>query len=324
MIPRVLFLSSRNYPFLGQLRQRLPANGLDVHFVDAEVEARMPSAEVLSQYQVLLLDTLVKRNHLAVLEHMKSLRWIHTLLAGVEEIPRGGLPSNVPLTNSRGVYKNSLAEFALFSMLYFAKSWARIQRQQRERKWVKFDCDELTGKTVAIIAYGAIGQATALRARAHGMRVIATRRNPDIGDAIVDKMYGPQDTAAVMSMADFVVCCAPLTPETRLMIGEREIRSMKKNAVFINMGRGWVVDELALINALKEERILGAALDVFHEEPLPESSPLWEMENVLLSPHCTDNTRTWRLDACNFFLDNWDRYLKQEPLLNIVDKEAGY
>lgn len=279
----------------------------------------------LSSYDVLLLDTHITQSMLKdYIPSLTTLRWIHTLLAGVDELPHQLLPPSIPLTNSRGVYKNSLAEFACFAMLYFAKDIPRILQQQRNKQWNKFNCEELTFKTVAILSFGAMGQATAVRARAHGMRVIATRRNPDIKDPLVEEMYGPQDTALVMSKADYIVCCSPLTPETRLMVGEKEIAAMKPTAVFINIGRGWVVDEPALIKALQEKRIRGAALDVFQQEPLPESSPLWSLENVLLSPHCTDNTMTWKQDSAKLFLDNVQRYISGDGLVNIVDKQAGY
>lgn len=293
---------------------------MDVHIAEDSLPLHVP----FSEYQVLLLDTNVKKQHLLpVLPRMSSLQWIHTLLAGVEEIPFDILP-DLPLTNSRGVYKNSLAEFVMFGMLYFAKQWSRVQEQQRAKVWVKFDCEELVGKTIAILSYGAIGQATALRAKAHGMKVIATRRNPSIKDEYVDEMYGPADTATVMAKADYIACCSPLTAETRLMVGAKEIDSMKKTAVFLNVGRGWVVDEPALIKALQEKRIRGAALDVFQEEPLPETSPLWGLENVLLSPHTTDNTITWKQDSARFFCDNLQRYIQGQPLENIVNKQIGY
>ena len=140
----------------------------------------------------------------------------------------------------------------------------------------------------------------------------------------MDKIYASEDRLEMISHADYIVASAPLTPETRSMIGEREFAAMKPEAVVINIGRGPVIDEAAMVRALSGKRIKGAALDVFDTEPLPEGHPLYKLENVLLSPHCADHTPDWLERAMRFFLDQFERYRKGEPLVNVVDKKLGY
>ena len=177
------------------------------------------------------------------------------------------------------------------------------------------------------MGYGDIGRAVASRARAMGMRVLALKRHAppvDSADAFADRVFGPENRMEMLSRSDYVVVTAPLTPETRGMIGDAEFAAMKPAAVIINVGRGPVIDEAAMVRALSERRIKGAALDVFDQEPLPEGHPFYKLDNVLLSPHCADHTATWIDDAMRFFLTQFERYRKGEPLLNVVDKRLGY
>jgi phosphoglycerate dehydrogenase-like enzyme len=143
-------------------------------------------------------------------------------------------------------------------------------------------------------------------------------------DPLVNRIYKPDDRIEMISRCDYIVACAPLTPETRGLIGEPEFAAMKPNAVVINLGRGPVIDEAAMVSALREGRIKGAALDVFDTEPLPEGHPFYSLENVLLSPHCADHTPDWTDQAMLFFLAQFERYRKGEPLQNVVKKELGY
>lgn len=258
---------------------------------------------------------------------MPKLRWVHSLAAGVESVLFPELAhSDVPLTNSRGVFKESLGEFVLTAILYFAKDLRRMIRNQDAGRWEQFEVEEIRGQSVGIAGYGEIGQAAARKAHAMEMRVMAVRRRPELSkdDPLLSKVYSMEDRAKMMAEADYVVAAVPLTPGTRGLIGEQEIRAMKPNAVLINIGRGPVVDEVALIAALQEGRIKGAALDVFDEEPLPPSHPFWKMKNVLLSPHTADRTSTWLDEAVEFFLKDCERFQQGESLLNIVDKKAGY
>jgi phosphoglycerate dehydrogenase-like enzyme len=236
------------------------------------------------------------------------------------------IASEIPLSNSRGVFARSLGEFVLGAALYFDKDFERMKRQQRAGRWEIFDVEELYGKTMGIVGYGSIGRACARLAHAFGMKVLALRRNPQHsdGDRLIDRVYPPEQLNDLMSASDFVVVAAPLTDATRGMVGDAAIRAMKASAIFMNVGRGPVVDEAALIDALRNGRIRGAALDVFEHEPLPDGHPFYGMENVLLSPHCADHTPGWIEGAVEFFLDNFDRFRNGKPLENVVDKHAGY
>ncbi|MCB1488016.1 MAG: D-2-hydroxyacid dehydrogenase [Bauldia sp.] len=256
-----------------------------------------------------------------------NLKWVHSMSVGVENSLFPELiASPVPLTNARGVFSSSLAEFAILGALYFSKKVGEMRAQQVEHRWVDMDVDELRGKTMGIVSYGSIGQATATLAKAFGMTVWAHRRRPELcdGDPLVDRAFGPEGLRDMLAGSDYVVVCSPLTPETRGFFGEAEIAAMKPSAVFINVGRGAVVDEPALAAALAGKRIRGAALDVFATEPLPADSPFWDLDNVLVSPHSADHTPGWIDSSMLKFVENFGRYASGESLLNPVDKKAGY
>jgi phosphoglycerate dehydrogenase-like enzyme len=263
-----------------------------------------------------------------VIQMAPRVRWVHTRAAGLDNLLSPELvASPAVVTNGSGVFSQSLGEFALAAMLYFAKEMRQMIRNQTEGRWAPFNVTEISGQTVGIVGYGDIGRAVATRARAMGMRVLGmTRRGPLLYnmDNLVQRIYAPGDRNEMLAECDYVVVAAPLTRDTRGLIGETEIGAMKPNAVVINVGRGPVIDEAALVRALTEKRIRGAALDVFDHEPLPEGHAFYRLENVLLSPHCADHTADWLDAAMRFFLDNFERYRKREPLLNVVDKELGY
>lgn len=257
----------------------------------------------------------------------ERVRWVHTLSAGVEHLLTPEFAATpVPLTNSRGVYKRSLAEFALLGILYFAKDIPRMLANQRAGRWAPFEITEAHGKTVGIVGYGEIGRASAQLAHGLGMRVLALRRRTALsdGDSTADATFGPDALASMLAQCDYVVVAAPGTPETRGMIGAPEFAAIKSSAVIINIGRGSVIAEAPLLRALQEGRLRGAALDVFEKEPLPEGHPFFSMPNVLVSPHCADRTSDWLEQSARFFLGNFERFRKGEPLENIVDKKVSY
>jgi phosphoglycerate dehydrogenase-like enzyme len=212
------------------------------------------------------------------------------------------------------------------SVLFFAKDLRRMLRQQAARTWEPFDVEWAYGKTMGIVGYGDIGRACAEKAKAFGMKVLALRRRAELSreDPLVDEVVPVEAKTALMTRSDYVVVAAPLTPETRGLVNEADIRAMKATGVFINVGRGPIVDEKALVLALAEGRIRGAALDVFETEPLPAEHPFFALENVLLSPHCADHTPEWLDDAMRFYLENLARFRAGQPLLNLVDKARGY
>jgi phosphoglycerate dehydrogenase-like enzyme len=232
----------------------------------------------------------------------------------------------VPLTNARGAFSDALAEFAIGAVLYFAKDFRRLVRSQMAGVWEQFDVTEIRGQSLGIVGYGDIGQAVAWRAAALGMKVLAQRRRPELSreDPNVARVFGSEQKLEFLAQCDYVVVTVPLTPESRGIIGEREFEAMKPGAVLINLGRGPVVAEPALIRALERKRIRGAALDVFEVEPLPAGHPFYKLENVLLSPHSADHTPDWKERTMRLFLENFERFRRGEPLRNVVNKKLGY
>jgi phosphoglycerate dehydrogenase-like enzyme len=258
--------------------------------------------------EVVLLGPRHGANLLEALPRARALQWVHATSAGVETLPLAELAERgITVTNGAGLYGDALAEFAIAGMLWFAKDLRRLDRNQSARRWEPFYVERLEGKRAGIIGMGGIGKAVAQRASAMHMRVIATRAH---------------SIEEILSTCDYVVLCTPLTTETRSLLSRDRLRLMADHAVLINLGRGAVVDEAALIDELR--RIRGAALDVFETEPLPESSPLWGLENVLISPHSADRTQDSHKRAVAFFLENLRRYQAGQPLENVVDPARGY
>jgi phosphoglycerate dehydrogenase-like enzyme len=316
----LLVISNPNYPFLRFL-EGLPhpvtvftGNNLDF------LKEHAPDADVI-------LNGFHDGSALgAILPLAQRVKWIHALSAGVEKVLSPELiESPVPLTNGRGVFGPALAEFAIAGMLFFAKDLRRLIRQQEAARWEQFDVAFLRGQTLGVIGYGGIGKETARLAHALGMKVLALRRRAaPADDPLLERSFMREQLTEMLSLSDYVVAAAPLTPETQGMIGGNEFHFMKNSAVFINVGRGAVVVESALISALNQAIIRGAALDVFEAEPLPSEHPFYRMQNVLLSPHCADHTTGWMELAVKQFIENFERFRNGQPLEFIVDKQAGY
>ncbi|MBI5084945.1 MAG: D-2-hydroxyacid dehydrogenase [Acidobacteria bacterium] len=242
------------------------------------------------------------------------LQWVHSMAAGLDTVLFPALvASELPLTNSRAVFARSLGEFALAGMLWFAKGMDRMRRQQKAGVWQKFDVQELHGKVLGVVGHGSIGRAAASLAMDFGMDVLG-----------VGHKHAREELEHLLRASDYLLAAAPLTEQTRGMLGETELRLMKPSAILLNLGRGPVIVEQALIRALNEGWIRGAVLDVYDVEPLPAGHPFWAMDNVFMSPHCADNTETWMEDAMELFLDNFARFDAGEQLRNVVDKEKGY
>lgn len=256
-----------------------------------------------------------------------SIRWVHTLSAGLDNVLFPELiKSPATLTNSRGIYSQSLAEFAIGSVLFFAKDFRRMLRNQAVSLWERMTVEDARGRTLGIVGYGSTGEAVARLARPLGMRILALRARPELSgqDPMVNEVFGTAARLEMVPRCDYLVIAAPLTAATRALIGREEICAMRRNAVIINVGRGEVVDEEALVAALTQRRIRGAALDVFEIEPLPVGHPFYRLENVLLSPHSADHTADSVERATGLFHENYGRFLRGEPLLNPVDKQRGY
>src|SRR6185437_3639736 len=233
-----------------------------------------------------------------------QVHWIHSKNAGIDSTLFPELiESPVPVTNSSGIFSQSLGEFALAMILYFAKDFPRMLRNKSAHRWEVFDVDEISTQTLGIVGYGDIGCAVASRARAMGMKVLALKRHaPAQPDPLIAAFYKPAELHTMLAQCDYVAVCAPLTRETHHMISDREFAVMKPRAFIINVGRGPVIDQAALLRALSEKKIRGAGLDVFEQEPIPADDPIWSFENVFISPHTADRSRDWLDQAMQFFL----------------------
>jgi phosphoglycerate dehydrogenase-like enzyme len=256
-----------------------------------------------------------------------SLRWYQNWGAGVDWLLQQPELVDLPfiLTNASGVHAIPISEHIFALMLAFARRLHDAVRAQGDGTWMgQPSVMELAGKTMVLVGAGAIGGRTARLARGLEMRVIGVRRYPAVDSACFDQMVGPNELLDVISDGDFVVLAMPLTPETRHMIGEAELRAMKPTAHLINIGRGGTVDQAALVRALSEGWIAGAGLDVFETEPLPEDSPLWGMDNAILTYHYAGANPHYTERAMAIFLDNLCRYTSGEPMRNVVDKRMGY
>ena len=256
-----------------------------------------------------------------------QLRWVHSLSAGVETLLFPGMLAHpLTLTNGRGMFKRALAEFVIAGCLFFAKDMRRLRASQAKGAWDPFYMQELHGRTLAIVGYGEIGRAAAGLAKAFGMRVLAYRRRPELSraDPLVDRVYGHGELPEMIAQADYLCAAAPNVPSATGLIGAPEFAAMKPGVVIINVGRGPTIVESELVAALQSGRIRGAALDVFDTEPLPAGHPLYSLDNVLMSPHCADRVEGWLDTAMSVFLENYDHYVAGRPLVNVVDKQAGY
>ena len=284
-------------------------------------------AEILAQAD----DIQIVAGHFspALLAQLPHLRWAQQWGAGVDWLQRhsGLAERDFILTNASGVHAVPISEHIMATLLMFARGLNHAARAQARRRWWRPERQavfELEGKTMLLIGIGAIGSRTARLALAHGMRVEAVRRDASVATAGVALTVGPDQLNECLPHADVVVLTIPLTNATRHMIAAEQLRRMRPTAYLINIGRGGTVDEQALIQALSTGQIAGAALDVFAEEPLPESSPLWEMDNVIITGHYAGNNPHYNQRALEIFIDNLGRYQRGEAMRNLVDKQAGY
>jgi phosphoglycerate dehydrogenase-like enzyme len=304
------------------LEPRFPTVRFTTPATREEALALLPEAEVT-------IGWLVRPDCFA---SARRLEWVHLTAAGVGPILFPELvESPVVVTNSRGLHAASMAEHALGVLLAFARKLHLARDEQHRRRWAQDGLwteppafAELRGSTLGLVGLGAVGSAIAERARAFGMRVVAVRRRPAAEPAPAHEQWGRDRLDDLLAAADWVVLAAPRTEETRGLIGARELARMKPAAVLVNLGRGDLVDEPALVEALRSGRIAGAGLDVFSDEPLPVESPLWAMPQVLVTPHVSGlGPRYWER-ALEIFAANLERHLDGRPLLNVVDKRAGY
>jgi phosphoglycerate dehydrogenase-like enzyme len=303
----------------------------------AQVQAAAPDMRLLVTRDRAEVEAALDEIEIAVLSfprdllpRARNLRWFQQWAAGADWLLHHpeAVGLDFVLTSTSGMHGIQTSEHVFAFLLAFARELHRAVRAQERREWIPQDQHtglfELAGKTMLLVGVGAIGQRTAEVATAFGMRVLGVRREPTIGAPCVEAMFAPDQLLDVLPEADSVVLAIPLTRETQGLIGEPELRAMKPSAYIVNVSRGGTIQEDALIRALREGWIAGAGLDVFETEPLPADSPLWGMDNVIITSHYAGIVLDYDERALAIFLDNLRRYRAGEPLHNVVDKEVGY
>ncbi len=260
-----------------------------------------------------------------LLESAADLRWVHISSAGVE---RALFPEMVAhpavMTNARGVAAVSIAEHAFALILALTRGLPAAVRNQQERHWAPASLTEICGQTLGIVGLGRVGREVAQRAAAFGLRVMAVDVIPIDPPEGVEAVWPPDRLGDLCAEADILVNCSPLTPQTERMIGREQIARLRPTALFVNVSRGRVVDQEALVEALREGRLAGAGLDVTDPEPLQPESPLWEMPHVILTAHCATTSQHFWRRMHELFCENLRRCVAGQPLLNVVDKRAGF
>jgi D-2-hydroxyacid dehydrogenase (NADP+) len=292
---------------------------------EREEDARRGLEEALGEAEVLFTLSAMPPD---LLSRAPSLKWIQLTSTGADrlvhkEIFQGG----VAVTTAGDIHVTPIGEYVLGMMIMLAKGWPHLFRAQEKREWARLTPQVLEGRTVGVVGVGNVGQQVARLAKLLGMRVLGVRRSgtpPESGEYLVDEIFRPLDLLHVLSQSDYVVLALPLTEETHHLMGDLAFQAMKPSAYLINVSPGPVVDEKALVRALKVGLIAGAGLDVFESEPLPPESELWRLRNVIISPHIAGEIPRYNEGAVAFFCENLRRYLADEPLLNLVDPERGY
>jgi phosphoglycerate dehydrogenase-like enzyme len=252
-----------------------------------------------------------------LLEAAGNLKWVFSVSAGVEKLPVKEMKERgILVTNTSGVHAVSIAEYVMGGLLAMSHHLHKYLPLMKEKKWGELiSGEDLEGKTMLIIGAGHIGSEIGRKAKAFDMKVLGLKRTPCSLENF-DGVYAIEQRKELLPLADYVVMAAPLTKETYHLMGKEEFSLMKKEGIFVNIARGDTVEEEALVAALQEKRIKGALLDVFHREPLPEDSPLWEMENVLLTPHSSGISKNVTRKVIGMFRENYERYKKGERLIN--------
>jgi phosphoglycerate dehydrogenase-like enzyme len=321
-------------------RIRAAAPGARLVTVSAEGLADGP----LDDVEVMLRGWLSSDAFDRLLVRAPRLAWVHSATSGVERaLTPAALGRGLVVTNARGVFSRPIAEYVLMMILAVSRRLPQLLELQRERTWQPLEGAELRDVTVGIVGLGSIGRAVGALASAFGCRVVAVRRRPEqgdgtdperapvgtaaepsVGDVMLDRVGGPETLPELLGESDFIVLAAPLTPETEGMINAATLELVKPGAWLINVARGRLIDERALLRALRDGSLGGAVLDTFRDEPLPPTSPFYDLANVIVTPHTAWSSGRVLDRSVELFCDNLRRFATGEPLLNVVDPAAGY
>ena len=278
------------------------------------------------------------------LEKAPNLQWVQTHYAGIDSLEDSELwQSDILITTASGVHAANMAQYAITQILTWAHrvpNWFSYKQTHSwaKNRWDTFVPQELHGKTLGILGYGSIGRELARLAKAFGLKILVTKRDArqlvdtgysaagvgDLEGALPDRIYPSEATRSMVADCDFVVITLPLTERTYHLFDEEMFKAMKPTAFLVNVARGAIVNEADLVRGLKKGWLAGAGLDVYEEEPLPDSSPLWELDNVIMTPHVSGFTPQYDERATDIFAENLRRYLAGEPLLNLVNRSEGY
>ncbi|SDA93830.1 D-2-hydroxyacid dehydrogenase [Mesorhizobium qingshengii] len=318
--PSVILHTDRPAAALAVLKETHPdltVHGCDSYAALPELIGRV-AAEVV--YSVRFDGT--PRYPRQALVESPTVKWVSVGGSGTDHLGRWD-PERLTVTNAAGVAAGMLAEYVLGAMLSFSLDLRGFERRQQARVWGGGRVEPIEGKTVLIIGLGKTGTAVASRAQVMGMHTLGVRARPKAVPCL-DEVHGPDALLPLLGRADFIVCCVPLLPSTRGLLGTAAFAAMKRSAVLIDISRGGVLDEAALLAALDGKQIKGAALDVFATEPLPADHRLWAYDNVAITPHCAAVYDGWDIKSVRMFADNLKRYRSGEPLENVVSPERGY
>ncbi|MFD5713920.1 D-2-hydroxyacid dehydrogenase [Streptomyces pharetrae] len=308
--PTLLVLDADPPPRLGRLTGRARI----AHTDEAQLAARLPTADVL-----LVWDFTSRAVREAWPGEGPRPRWVHTASAGVDHLMCPELAaSDTVVTNARGVFEQPIAEYVAALVLAMAKDLPRTWELQRRGEWRHRESQRVAGTRAVVVGTGPVGRAVARVLKALDVRTALVGRRPRTG------IHGPEDLDRLLSRADWVVAAAPLTDDTRGMFDARRFGVLQPSARFVNVGRGELVDEEALAEALAKRWIAGAALDVFATEPLGPESPLWRLPGLIVSPHMSGDTVGWRDELGTQFVELYERWAAGRPLFNVVDKQRGY
>lgn len=310
-----VLIGSRQAPEIEGMLSDVPP-GVEVRF--------LPQGESLREH---IVDVEILFGHLGedAIPEATALRWVHQPHAGVEGFMYPSFKaSDVILTNCRGLYGTQIAEHAFALLLSLTRRIPDQLEFMKTKHWERVPCVELAGMTMGILGLGGIGRAIAVRAQAFEFNIIAADIEPIDKPDTVSELFGLDELMAFLAKSNILMVCCPSTPETHKLLSYAQFNQMPDDSYVVNVSRGKVIDEEALVEALQSTKLAGAGLDVTYTEPCPPESPLWEQENAILTSHSAGSSQHIRRRAMQLFIDNLHRYVAGEPLVNVVDKQKGY